>query len=98
MLDTQELESRFSELSVLVVGDHCLDRDCIGGYSGFSREKESMPIFRISKLDYKPGGAGNLAANFAALGVNTTIAGAWGGDSDWNRIILEKAMNMRNIN
>ena len=56
-----------------------------------------MPIFRISKLDYKPGGAGNLAANFAALGVNTMIAGVWGGDSDWNSIILEKAMNMRNI-
>ncbi|MBD3183242.1 hypothetical protein GF312_13180, partial [Candidatus Poribacteria bacterium] len=47
MLNTIELSSKLSELSVLVVGDHCLDRDCIGRYSGFSREEESMPIFRI---------------------------------------------------
>lgn len=97
MLDIQDLNSKFPELSVLVVGDHCLDRDCIGEYSGFSREKESLPIFRISKVEYKPGGAGNLAANFAALGVKTRIAGVWGDSSDWDRLILERGLSIRKI-
>jgi rfaE bifunctional protein kinase chain/domain len=87
----------FSGLSVLVIGDHCLDRDCIGEYSGFSREKESLPIFRIKKVDYKPGGAGNLAANFAALGVKTKIAGVWGNDGDWDRVILENRLKNADI-
>ena len=98
MLNAQDLGSRFSELSVLVVGDHCLDRDCIGEYSGYSREKESMPIFRIDVVNYKPGGAGNLAANFAALGIKTTVAGVWGNSSDWNRLILQEKFGTRKIN
>ena len=97
MLNIQDIKSKVSKISVLVVGDHCLDRDCIGKYSGYSREKESMPIFRIDKTDYKPGGAGNLAANFAALGIKTRIAGVWGDNNDWNRFILEKALDMRKI-
>ncbi len=97
MANIQDLKSQFSNLSVLVVGDHCLDRDCIGEYSGFSREKESMPIFRIDEVHYKPGGAGNLAANFAALGVKTGIAGVWGGSDDWSRLILKSGLDTRKI-
>ena len=87
MLNIQDFRSRVSELSVLVVGDYYLDRDCVGEYLGYSREKESLPIFRISQVDYKPGGAGNLASNFAALGVRTKIAGVWGDSEDWNRVM-----------
>ena len=97
MLDIQVLRPQFSKLSVLVVGDHYLDRDCIGEYSGLSREEEKMPIFRINRVDYKPGGAGNLAANFAALGIKTTIAGVWGDSGDWNRSILERELNIRKV-
>jgi D-beta-D-heptose 7-phosphate kinase/D-beta-D-heptose 1-phosphate adenosyltransferase len=97
MINARDLSSRFSELSVLVVGDHCLDRDCIGRYSGYSREKESMPIFRIDEVNYKPGGAGNLASNFAALGIKTTAAGVWGDSSDWNRLVLEESFRIRGI-
>jgi len=97
MLNIQDIKSQFSGLSVLVVGDYYLDRDCVGEYLGYSREKESLPIFRISQVDYKPGGAGNLASNFAALGVRTKIAGVWGDSEDWNRVILESGLNIRGI-
>lgn len=78
----QEIIAKFPELSVLVIGDHCLDRNCIGKYEGYSREKEELPIFKVERETFNPGGAGNLAACFRSLGVNTTVAGVWGGQND----------------
>jgi bifunctional ADP-heptose synthase (sugar kinase/adenylyltransferase) len=97
MLKTQNLRSQFSKLSVLVLGDHCLDRDCIGTYSGFAREKEGLPIFRIDRVNYKPGGAGYLASSFAVLGIETIAAGVWGDREDSNRLILEEKLNASRI-
>jgi bifunctional ADP-heptose synthase (sugar kinase/adenylyltransferase) len=97
-LDFKELEAKFQSLSVLVYGDHYLDRNSIGKWQGFSREEEELPIFHMTQEMYNPGGAGNLAANFAALGVKTTVAGIWGGVHDWNRKILEEEFLGRRIN
>lgn len=85
-LKIDELKEKFGKLSVLVVGDMFLDIDYIGGYSGYSREVEQLPIFRAEKVKYSPGGGGNLAVCFATLGVKTTVAGYWGRDvaGTWN--------------
>ncbi|HGJ66154.1 TPA: hypothetical protein ENS27_12350 [bacterium] len=96
-MDSKILREKFSKLSVLVCGDMCLDKDFIGGYSGYSREKEQLPIFRTEIEKYNPGGGGNLSVCFSALGVKTTIAGFWGDDNDINRYILESCFRKRNI-
>lgn len=83
MITAGKLREKFSSLSVLVVGDICLDIDYIGGYSGYSREVEQLPIFRAEKVKYSPGGGGNLAVCFATLGLKTTVAGYWG-DTFWH--------------
>jgi bifunctional ADP-heptose synthase (sugar kinase/adenylyltransferase) len=96
-MDYKELQDRFSRLSVLVCGDMCLDKDLIGGYSGFSREVEQLPIFRTEIEKYNPGGGGNLSVCFSSLGVTTIIAGMWGDEEDYNRYILEQSFRRRNI-
>jgi len=96
-MDSNLLRDKYSKLSVLVCGDMCLDKDYIGGYSGYSREKEQLPIFRTEIEKYNPGGGGNLASCFSSLGVKTNIAGFWGNEDDVNRIILESAFRNRNI-
>ncbi len=96
-MDSKDLRKKYSKLSVLVCGDMCLDKDFIGGYSGYSREIEHLPIFKTEIEKYNPGGGGNLSVCFSALGVKTKIAGFWGGEDDINRYILEKSFKMRNI-
>jgi D-beta-D-heptose 7-phosphate kinase/D-beta-D-heptose 1-phosphate adenosyltransferase len=96
-MDYKELQDKYSKLSVLVCGDMCLDKDFIGGYSGFSREVDQLPIFRTEIEKYSPGGGGNLAVCFSALGVRTVIAGIWGIQCDINRNILESSFNRKKI-
>lgn len=96
-MNAKELRSRFSSLSVLVVGDMCLDKNFIGGYSGYSREIEHLPIFRTEKEVYNPGGGGNLCSCFAELGVRTIATGVWGGEEDFNSYILKREFNKRKI-
>jgi len=96
-MNFEELKAKLSGRSVLVYGDHYLDRNGIGRWHGFSREEEELPIFHMFEELYNPGGAGNLAATFAALGVKTTVAGVWGTEEDWNRKILEDEFRKRGI-
>jgi len=88
-MDFNELRHKFSSLRGLVIGDQTLDRNCSGQYEGYSREKESLPIFRVAHEVFGPGGAGNLVANYATLGVKTSVAGVWGYDTDPHRRLLE---------
>ena len=52
---------------VLVVGDTMLDRYWIGDVTRISPEAP-VPIVNIGEVRERPGGAGNVAANIAALG------------------------------
>ena len=86
----EELTLATKKLRVLVIGDHYLDRNSIGKYSGYSREIEQKPIFKIHREEYGPGGAGHLAANIAMTGALVSVAGFWGRtETDHNRNILE---------
>ena len=86
----KDLKEKLSKLSVLVFGDICLDKDYIGEYTGKSKEKEDLAIFKTYEERHSPGGGGNLAACFAALGVNTNVIGLCGNDD--NGRILENAL------
>ena len=69
----------FGDARVLVIGDVMLDRFWHGGTTRISPEAP-VPVVKVSQVDDRPGGAANVAANLAALGVETTLLGLVGDD------------------
>ncbi len=80
----------FTEASVLVIGDLMLDRYWFGDAARISPEAP-VPIVNIKQIDERPGGAGNVALNIAALGAKTTLIGITGTD-DAARILTEQLL------
>jgi D-beta-D-heptose 7-phosphate kinase/D-beta-D-heptose 1-phosphate adenosyltransferase len=78
----------FTEASVLVIGDLMLDRYWFGDAVRISPEAP-VPIVNIKQVDERPGGAGNVALNIAALGARTTLIGITGTD-DAARTLTEQ--------
>ncbi|MBA6413855.1 bifunctional D-glycero-beta-D-manno-heptose-7-phosphate kinase/D-glycero-beta-D-manno-heptose 1-phosphate adenylyltransferase HldE [Parahaliea sp. F7430] len=70
---------RFDQASVLVLGDIMLDRYWQGATSRISPEAP-VPVVRVDQITDRPGGAGNVALNIAALGVEATLGGFTGQD------------------
>jgi rfaE bifunctional protein kinase chain/domain len=64
---------------VMVVGDPMLDAYLYGETVRVSREAPVL-VVRKERMDYRLGGAANTAANLAALGVETSLAGVVGCD------------------
>lgn len=96
-MDFKELAQSFNQKRGLVVGDQYLDRNAIGGYRGYSREVESLPIFKVATEKYGPGGAGNLLSNFGWLNVPVTAVGVWGDAKDRHRVILEASLRSSGV-
>lgn len=69
----------FTKASILVVGDVMLDRYWFGDTSRVSPEAP-VPIVKINQMDERPGGAGNVALNIAALGAKVKLLGIAGYD------------------
>jgi D-glycero-beta-D-manno-heptose-7-phosphate kinase len=63
----QDLIPRFAGKRVLVLGDVFLDEYLIGDATRMSREAP-VPVLEFRERRRIPGGAGNPAANAAALG------------------------------
>jgi D-beta-D-heptose 7-phosphate kinase/D-beta-D-heptose 1-phosphate adenosyltransferase len=86
------LESGFSRIKVLVVGDLMLDRYIIGEVDRISPEAP-VPVLRHAQRYERPGGAANVAMNLAGLGCETFLAGFWGSDSEQAELqqLLERA-------
>lgn len=78
----------------LVVGDLMLDRYLIGEVERISPEAP-VPIVRLKNQYERVGGAANVAANLAKLGIATRIAGCIGNDVDGK--ILLKMMEQNGI-
>jgi D-beta-D-heptose 7-phosphate kinase/D-beta-D-heptose 1-phosphate adenosyltransferase len=78
----------FAEGSVLVVGDVMLDRYWFGDAGRISPEAP-VPVVRVKQIDDRPGGAGNVALNIAALGAKVTLIGLTGND-EAARILSEQ--------
>lgn len=78
----------------LVVGDLMLDRYLIGEVERISPEAP-VPIVRLKNQYERVGGAANVAANLAKLGIATRIAGCIGNDADGQ--ILLKMMEQSGI-
>jgi D-beta-D-heptose 7-phosphate kinase/D-beta-D-heptose 1-phosphate adenosyltransferase len=78
----------FANASVLVIGDVMLDRYWFGDAGRISPEAP-VPVVKIKQVDERPGGAGNVALNIAALGAKVTLVGITG-DDDAARILSEQ--------
>lgn len=70
----------FANCRVLVVGDIMLDRYYFGDTQRISPEAP-VPVVKVTKEDNKPGGAGNVALNIAALGAQAEIISVVGDDA-----------------
>ncbi|MCC2667282.1 MAG: hldE, partial [Gammaproteobacteria bacterium] len=84
----------FTEPSVLVIGDVMLDRYWFGETTHISPEAP-VPIVKIKHIDERPGGAGNVALNIAALGAKVTLLGVVGSDEAAHT--LETQLNAANV-
>jgi D-beta-D-heptose 7-phosphate kinase / D-beta-D-heptose 1-phosphate adenosyltransferase len=69
----------FRRADVLVVGDVMLDRYWYGDTSRISPEAP-VPVVHVGDTQERPGGAGNVALNIAALGARVSVAGLIGTD------------------
>ena len=69
----------FSAARVLVAGDLMLDRYWHGATSRVSREAP-VPVVHVREEEGRPGGAGNVAHNIAALGGQVGLLGLTGED------------------
>jgi D-beta-D-heptose 7-phosphate kinase/D-beta-D-heptose 1-phosphate adenosyltransferase len=73
------LVRRFGDVRVLVVGDLMLDRFIWGRVSRISPEAP-VPVVQVAREDARPGGAGNVVSNLAALGGRAAVCGIVGRD------------------
>ncbi|MFT7293259.1 MAG: D-beta-D-heptose 7-phosphate kinase/D-beta-D-heptose 1-phosphate adenosyltransferase, partial [Pseudohongiellaceae bacterium] len=69
----------FQNAKLLVVGDVMLDRYWHGVASRISPEAP-VPVVKVGNREDRPGGAGNVALNVAALGSAATLVGIIGTD------------------
>ena len=69
----------FSHTRIVVIGDLMLDRYWHGGTSRISPEAP-VPVVRVSTIEERAGGAGNVALNIAALGSHVSLLGYRGED------------------
>lgn len=71
----------FANAHVLVVGDLMLDRYWQGTTARISPEAP-VPVVRVTAAQERPGGAGNVALNIAALGAQARVDGLVGDDAN----------------
>jgi len=89
----QEILSRFCGLRLLVFGDYFLDK-----YLDIDRSLEEvsletgLPAHQVVGIRASPGAAGNVAANLAALGVQTLALSIIGDDGEGYDLARELAL------
>ncbi len=69
----------FDDVRILVVGDLMLDRYWHGVTERISPEAP-VPVVHVREIEQRPGGAGNVALNLAALGASAALVGVTGDD------------------
>ena len=84
----------FNQANVLVVGDVMLDRYWYGDTSRISPEAP-VPVVRVNDITERPGGAGNVALNLAALGIQVSLFGTLGCDTEAD--ILQQKLSQLGI-
>lgn len=86
--DVASLVGRFAGRRIAVVGDLVLDEYLIGRATRLSREAP-VPVLELVERSWRPGAAGNPAANVAALGGQAVLVGVIGEDDAGKRLRTE---------
>jgi len=81
-----ELIRRFGRVRALVVGDLMLDQFVWGTVRRISPEAP-VPVVQVADEDVRPGGAGNVVSNLAALGGRAAVCGIVGRDAAGERLV-----------
>ena len=76
----------FNRANVLIVGDVMLDRYWFGSVERISPEAP-VPVILVDHREERAGGAGNVAANIAALGARCTLLSVVGDDDAGSRLM-----------
>jgi len=92
------LVRRFRRVRLAVIGDLVADEFIYGRLDRVSREAPVL-ILRYDSTEVVPGGAGNAAANAAALGASVEVLGVVGTDAVGRRLIdaLPPGSRARNV-
>lgn len=96
-MTTREILDRFPALSVLVIGDICLDRWCdYDPHEADPSRETGIPRTAVITTAVTPGAGGTVAANVAALGAGrVAVLGTTGDDGHgWE---LRRALECRGI-
>ncbi len=87
----EEILKQFKRQRILVVGDLILDRFVLGKVSRISPEAP-VPIVKMERESFSPGGAGNVGANITSLGGRCKLIGVIGDDPE-GRVLREILKN-----
>ena len=79
--DISGLFEEFKNLKVAILGDVMLDTYWWGSTDRISPEAP-VPVVALQKMEYRVGGAANVALNAASLGASTSIISVIGEDAD----------------
>jgi D-beta-D-heptose 7-phosphate kinase/D-beta-D-heptose 1-phosphate adenosyltransferase len=90
----KDIISKFSEKSVLVLGDMMLDEFIKGEVSRISPEAP-VPVVDVNSTYVMPGGAANTVNNLATLGAKVYVAGVIGKDAKGTK--LKKMLEEKKI-
>lgn len=74
--------NKFEGKKIAVIGDSFLDEYVFGRVERINPERASATLHKVEKRDSRLGGAGNVAANTAALGAITFLFGVIGEDRE----------------
>src|SRR5437763_2566274 len=95
----REIVGRFAGRRIAVLGDLMLDRYLWGRVDRISPEAP-VPVVEIERESVSLGGAGNVAANLAALGAEPVLLGVAGDDADASRLrdaLRERGVDARGV-
>jgi rfaE bifunctional protein kinase chain/domain len=89
---------RFARVRLAVIGDLVADEFIYGQIDRVSREAPVL-ILKYDSTEIVPGGAGNAAANAAALGARVSVIGVTGTDTPGSRLVgvLKGATNTAGV-
>lgn len=84
----KNLIEKFKAKTVLVIGDIMLDKYVWGDVTRISPEAP-VPVVKVKHESFAPGGAGNCAANVAALGAKCYVAGIACNDDEAGKTLFK---------
>lgn len=93
LIDVVKHQFPIAGKTALVIGDLMLDRYLIGDVERISPEAP-VPVVLLKQQNERAGGAANVAANLALLGVQTMMAGVIGDDSE-GRSLMQMLSNLK---